>query len=117
MPFFAYRSAAGLAAIAAFALAGCNAKPVEPLAAAPANRLAYVSDPEFKLPDGGGCAGDIARFRALIDNDLATGHVDKSVHTSLVGEIDSAKLLCEGGQESRALAALATAKRRHGYPA
>ena len=117
MPFFAYRSATGLAALAAFALAGCNSKPVEPLAATPASRPAYVSDPEFRLPEGGGCAGDIARFQALIDNDLATGHVGKSVHTILVGEIETAKRLCEGGQESKALAALAAAKKRHGYPA
>jgi hypothetical protein len=117
MPPFSPRSTAGLAVFAAFALAGCNAKPVEPLAATPVSRTPYVSDPDFKLPEGGGCSGDIARFRALIDNDLAAGHVNKSVHSAVVGELEAARSQCQMGDEAKAEATLAAAKKRHGYPA
>jgi hypothetical protein len=117
MSLYPSRCPAGLAAIAALALAGCNTRPLEPEAAAPASRAAYVSDLNFKLPEGGGCNADIARFQALIDNDLASGHVDQSVHSALVGELESARRQCQAGDESRALAMLAVAKKRHGYPA
>jgi hypothetical protein len=117
MSVYPSRVLAGMALLATLAVAGCNAKPVEPLAATPAIPPAYVSDPDFKLPEGGGCTGNIARFQALIDNDLATGHLDKSVHTRVVGELDAARQQCQAGDESKALATLAAAKKRHGYPA
>ncbi len=63
-----------------------------------------------------GFAGDIARFRAVQDNDLATGHVNQSVYTRIKGEVDQAAATCAAGNEGGARSALAAIKKRHGYP-
>ncbi|MGL5117235.1 MAG: hypothetical protein ACRC7C_18120 [Beijerinckiaceae bacterium] len=98
------------------ALGACNQS--APPAAPPASRTSasFVTPSTFRLPEGEGCSGDIARFRAVQDNDLETGHVNKSVHERIKGEIDQAAALCSGGNDAGARAALAATKKRHGYP-
>ena len=73
---------------AAALLAACQqtaptAAPVEPQAAT-------FTRPGFKLPEGAGCSGDIQRFRAVQDNDLETGHVNKTVYDKIQGELSEA---------------------------
>lgn len=75
-----------------------------------------VTPSDFRLPEGQGCAGDIARFRAVQDNDLATGHVNQSVYDRIRAEIDQAAALCAAGNDAAARAAVAGTKRRFGYP-
>ena len=50
------------------------------LALSPACAQSPVTPPSFQMPGGSGCAGEIARYRAVQDNDLAMGHVAKSVY-------------------------------------
>ena len=52
-----------------------------------------------------------------MDNDLETGHVSKSVHTVISGEIAQARGACAGGREGEARSLLSASKARHGYPA
>jgi len=109
------------AASIAMSLAGCNqtqtAAPA-PSAPAPApSSASLVTPPGFKLPEGQGCSGEIARFRAVQDNDLATGHVNQRVHDQIKGEIDQAAAVCGAGNDAGARGALAATKRRYGYPA
>jgi hypothetical protein len=99
------------------ALSACNSsRPPEPAPIAPGSTSRSVTPPDFKLPDGSGCGGAIARYRAIMENDLSMGHVDKSVYGQIQQEIGEAESGCSGGQESRALSLLHASKARHGYP-
>lgn len=93
------------------------APPAVPLAA-PVERTSAstVTPSTFRLPEGQGCSGDIARFRAVQDNDLETGHVNQSVYTRIRGEVDQAASLCAAGNDAGARGALSAIKKRHGYP-
>jgi hypothetical protein len=76
-----------------------------------------VSDPSFKLPEGAGCNGAIARFRATIKNDLETGHTTQSVHERMAGELNSAQTACSAGQDASAQGQVRAIRARFGYPA
>ncbi|MBM3577448.1 MAG: hypothetical protein FJX40_07245 [Alphaproteobacteria bacterium] len=103
-----------LAVLMAAMSAGCNAAR-QPQAAPPGPAVPPPT-PTAEAPDGPGCAGAVARYRSVIDNDLAMGHVNKSVHAQISSEIGEAASACSGGQEGRALSLLRASKSRHGYP-
>lgn len=100
----------------ASAVAGCNsAPPPQPLAPqGPGSR--GVTPEGFKLPEGSGCSGSIARYHAIMDNDLAMGHVNQGVYNQIQNEIGEAERSCSAGQEARALTLVHASKARHGYP-
>ncbi len=107
---------AGLAGALTVILAACNqTAPPRQAAQAPANP-SYVTPAGFRLPEGAGCSGEIARFRAIMTNDLETGHVNAGVHGRVTADIDQAAALCGGGQDGPARVSLAATKRRYGYP-
>lgn len=108
-----------LATAALLALAGCNgaAPPPQPVAAAPAPGSRAVTPPDFKLPEGAGCTGAIARYRAIQENDLSMGHVNKSVYDKIQTEIADAEKACAAGDDAKAQALIRASKARHGYPA
>ena len=118
-----FRTSHITAVAAALLLAACNANTPQPTAnAAPSfsgDRLAAsgVSAPGFQLPDGAGCSGAVARWRALQDNDLRTGHVTQSVYDRIKGEIDAAAAVCAAGQDAQAQGMVRASRLRHGYPA
>ncbi|TLG76984.1 hypothetical protein [Methylocystis sp. B8] len=91
--------------------AGCNA--ARPPQAAPPGPAV---PPPASTAEAPGCAGAVARYRSVVDNDLAMGHVNKSVHAQISSEIGEAASACSGGQEGRALSLLRASKSRHGYP-
>jgi hypothetical protein len=101
-------------------VAGCNANRAPPLVelTAPVTpAYVRVTPPESHLPQTGGCAGDIAQFRTLQSNDLATGHVEKSVYDQIESELAEADRACAEGDTLRAQGLLRAAKEKHGYPA
>ena len=71
---------------------------------------------DFKLPDGSGCAGDLARWQAVQANDYAGGNVDLKVYNQIQNEIDRAAALCAEGQDAASRKLVAASKARHGYP-
>jgi hypothetical protein len=77
---------------------------------------APVTPPSFQMPGGSGCAGEIARYRAVQDNDLAMGHVAKSVYLQIKREIDAAEKVCGAGQDAKATVMIHASEARHGYP-
>ncbi len=101
-----------VAALLALSLAACN-QTASPGPAAPASGVTAAS---FQLPAGAGCSGEVARFRAVMDNDLATGHVARSVHGRVTGEIDRAAAACSAGRDAEAVRMIAATKARYGYP-
>lgn len=100
------------AAFALLALAGCNS--AQPPATAVASRT--VTPQNFTLPAGSGCAGAIARYRAVLDNDLAMGHVNQGVYSTIQAEVASADSACASGRDGEAQGLVRASKARHGYP-
>lgn len=107
------------AAASALLLAACNSNAPPPQASAPApsNAAAGVTPSSFRMPEGAGCSADIARWKAIQDNDLATGHVSKSVHDRIQTDINQASAACAGGRDSEARAMVRASRVRNGYPA
>jgi len=100
--------------LAAAALSGCNAprqtQPVvDPMVP---QRPAGAAE----LPSGSGCSGAVARYRAVMENDLAMGHVNRGVYDQIQGEINEAASACSSGQDARAVLLVRSSKARHGYP-
>ena len=108
------------AGAALFVLTACNTTSDGPapvaMAAAPAAAPSYVTRSDFRLPEGSGCTGEINRFKAVMANDLETGHVHKDVYARVMGEITPAERACAGGQDGQAVAIVRSVKSRHGYP-
>lgn len=89
-----------------------SAPPAPPPSSAPPG----VTPSTFRMPAGSGCAGDVARFRAVMDNDLAVGHTVASVHARVTEEIDRAGAACAAGRDAEAVRMIAATKARFGYP-
>jgi len=96
------------------------------LAAFPAAGWAQTADPApgsrvvtpqgFQLPAGGNCSGEIARYRAIQENDLAMGNVAQRVYNQIKGEIAAAERECSAGNDAKARGMIIGSKRKHGYP-
>jgi hypothetical protein len=67
------------------------------------------------MPDGAGCSGEIARYRAVVENDVETGHVGKPVHDRIVADLNRASSACAAGQDSEAVRMVNATKSRFGY--
>jgi hypothetical protein len=104
-------------AFAALVLAACAETGSAPQAAPPAPATTDVTPDNFSMPTGEGCAGDVARYRAIMDNDLSMGHVAKSVYNQIEKEIAEADAQCAAGHEAQARATIVASRKRHGYPA
>lgn len=98
-----------LAGMAALPLAACNRT------APPAPASAATAPSGFRMPEGSGCQGEIARYRAVMDNDLAMGHVHQSVHTRVAREIEQAQAACAAGRDAEAMRTIRATKARYGY--
>ena len=77
---------------------------------------AIVAASPAQAADAPGCAGEIARFRAVMANDLATGNVGRPVHDRIARDLDRAGTACSAGMTIEALAILRLAKAQNGYP-
>jgi len=62
-----------------------------------------------------GCAGEVSAYRAVMENDRATGHVAESVYRRVEGEIERAAEACAAGREADAVRMLNATKARFGY--
>ncbi|MCA1952974.1 MAG: hypothetical protein LDL25_07390 [Hyphomicrobiales bacterium] len=109
--------ARALCLVALLALAACQttAEPPAP-APKPEPRGVSVTPAGFQLPEGSGCQGDIARFRAIQANDLETGHTTRQVYDQIEAEMKRADALCTAGQSGAASAHVRATKSRFGYP-
>jgi hypothetical protein len=103
-----------LAALPLAFLAGCNTPPSQ---VSYQNAPAGVSPSNFRLPDAPGCQGDVARFQALIDNDLATGHTTQSVRDSVTADLSKAQAACTAGRSAEATSMVTSIRKKYGYPA
>lgn len=97
------------------ALAACQTAATPP-APPPEQAAPGVTPSTFRMPSGSGCSGEVERFQAVMDNDLATGHTTKGVHGRVSGEIAKARSSCATGNDAGAIAQVRATKARFGYP-
>lgn len=88
----------------ALVLAACNQT-----ATAPAGTGVMASS------SGTGCNGEISRYRAVMSNDLAMGHVNQSVYNRVDREITQAEAACTAGRDAEAVRMVNATKAQHGY--
>jgi hypothetical protein len=62
-----------------------------------------------------GCAGPIAEFQQLIDNDAETGYLNPGVYNRVTTDLGNVKQACAAGREAEARSQLAAVKGRYGY--
>jgi hypothetical protein len=62
-----------------------------------------------------GCGGAVAQFRAVIDNDVKIGHLNKSVYNRILPDLGRVSETCRAGKDADAMRALAGLKSRFGY--
>jgi len=101
--------------VAALLLAACQTA-APPAAPAPEQAAAGVTPSTFRMPAGSGCAGEVDRFQAVMDNDLATGHTTKAVHGRVSAEIENARKSCAAGNDAGATAQIRATRTKFGYP-
>lgn len=107
----------GLCALAAAALlSACNAPRQTQPVIDPIGPQRPAPTAAQQLPEGAGCSASVARYRAVMENDLSMGHVNQSVYNQIQGEISEAATACAAGQDAKALSLVRASKARHGYP-
>lgn len=97
-------------------LGACQSTAEAPPAPKQEPRGVSITPSNFKLPEGTGCSGDVARFRAIMANDLETGHTTKKVYDEIETEMKRAESLCASGNSGGASAHVRSTKSRYGYP-
>jgi hypothetical protein len=104
-------------AFSAILLSACQTASVAtPPAPPPEQAAPGVTPSTFHMPTGSGCSGEIARFQAVLDNDVAIGHTTKSVHDRASADLSRASATCSAGNEGAALGQLHATKTKFGYP-
>ncbi|MGL4975715.1 MAG: hypothetical protein ACRC56_10500 [Bosea sp. (in: a-proteobacteria)] len=108
------RLAPALAVVATLGLAACQSSGPPP-APSPSQAATGVTPNTFRLPTGEGCSGEVERFQAVMDNDLATGHTTKGVHSTVSAEISTARSTCASGNQAGAISQINATKSKFGY--
>jgi hypothetical protein len=85
------------------------------LALAACNQTASAPTGTGVMAGSTGCNGEISRYRAVMSNDLATGHVNQSVYNRVDREIAQAEAACAAGRDAEAIRMVNATKARHGY--
>ncbi|NJO54731.1 MAG: hypothetical protein HC829_07725 [Bacteroidales bacterium] len=112
------RTAALLAAlVSVLALGACNTLETSTApapAAAPVNPNAKVAS--LDIPLGESCGAELSAYKAVMDNDLRTGHVNKTVYDKVIAELAGRVASCQAARSYEAIALMNATKRRYGYP-
>jgi hypothetical protein len=100
-----------LIGLMALPLAACN----QTTATSPTPASTRVTPSSFSVPTGTDCQGEVARYRAVMSNDLAMGHVNQSVYNRVERDIVQAEAACTAGRDAEAVRMINATKARHGY--
>jgi hypothetical protein len=103
--------------LAALMLCGCNQtnSPSAPVAAVAPQGPARPDWP--KLPDGAACTTDLTHYQTVLDADVGTGNVNRSVYDQIETELVPAANACAAGRDGEARAIIRSTKLKHGYRA
>jgi hypothetical protein len=116
----ARRASLVFAVLSGLALGACtttSSTPAPQVTAAPEPRGVSITPAGFRLPEGAGCSGEVARFRAIMKNDIETGHTTQSVFNQIEAEMQRAEAMCASGNAGGASAHVRATRARFGYPA
>lgn len=107
--------------VLALALAGCvipdgEAAPPQAAAPAAAGPGAAARTTALDIPLGLPCGAELNSFKSVLDNDLRTGHVNKTVYDRAIGDLKPVVAAAEAGRNVEAIALTNATKRRFGYP-
>ena len=100
-----------LVVLAAATLGACQQRAAAPKVSEPSP----VVPAPLTLPTGSGCGPEIARTKAIVDSDVATGNLNKPVGDRFNADLSQAAAECAAGKSGEALHLLAAAKSRYGY--
>jgi hypothetical protein len=103
--------------LAALALGGCNqtAGSSAPVAAVGPQPPARPDWP--KLPEGAVCTNDLNHYQTVLDADVGTGNVNRSVYDQIETDLGRAATACAAGHDGEARAIIRSTKLQHGYRA
>lgn len=102
--------------LAALALGGCSQsyRPAPQAAAVPGAPAA----PAWPvLPEGAACTAELNRYQAVLDADVGTGNLARSVYEKIGADMSRAAEACAAGKDSEARAIIRSTKLKHGYRA
>jgi hypothetical protein len=103
--------------LAALGLAACNQTASSPGLVASTDPRAPAPPNWPKLPDGAACTGELTHYQTVLDADVSTGNVNRSVYDEIETELVRAANACAAGKDSEARAMIRSAKVKHGYRA
>jgi hypothetical protein len=103
--------------LAALALGGCNQTSGSTAPVATASPQAPAPPNWPKLPEGAACTKDLTHYQTVLDADVGTGNVNRSVYDEIETELVPAANACAAGKDGEALALIRSAKVKHGYRA
>ena len=103
--------------LAAIALSGCNqtSGSSRPVAAVAPQAPAPPDWP--KLPEGAACTKDLNHYQTVLDADVGTGNVNRSVYDQIEIDLGRAANECAAGHDGEARAIVRSTKLQHGYRA
>lgn len=103
--------------LAALTLGGCNqtAGSSAPVAAVAPQAPSHPDWP--KLPESAACANDLNHYQTVLDADVGTGNVNRSVYDQIETDLDRAATACAAGHDGEARAIVRSTKLKHGYRA
>ncbi len=118
--FLSISSAASLATgvfLAAIAIGGCTrtSGSSAPVAAVAPRAPAPPNWPN--LPEGAACTKDLNHYQTVLDADVGTGNVNRSVYDEIETDLGRAANACAAGHDGEARAIIRSTKLRHGYRA
>jgi len=103
--------------LTAIALGGCNqtSGSSAPVAAVAPRAPAPPNWP--KLPEGAACTNDLNHYQTVLDADVGTGNVNRSVYDQIEIDLGRAADACAAGHDGEARAIIRSTKLQHGYRA
>jgi hypothetical protein len=111
-----YLSMAALGA--ALAIGGCNlSSDATPVAAAP-RPLSGPAQPNWPpLPAAAACTDNLNHYQTVLNADVGTGNVNRSVYDEIEADLMRAANACSAGRDSEAAGIIRSTKVKHGYHA
>ncbi|MGH8514527.1 MAG: hypothetical protein ACREV8_11435 [Gammaproteobacteria bacterium] len=69
------------------------------------------------MPEGASCTKDLNHYQTVLDADVRTGNVNRSVYDEIEIDLGRAAGACAAGRDGEARAIIRSTKIRHGYRA